>query len=77
MTDSDHPDGASAFADFRRRVIEEFRANAGAVGGPFAGSDLLLLTTTGARTGLARTAPLGFLDVDGQRVVVAPAPPAG
>ncbi|GHC57204.1 nitroreductase/quinone reductase family protein [Streptomyces cinnamoneus] len=44
---------------FNQRVIEEFRANAGKVGGPFEGGDLLLLTTTGARSGAEHTTPLG------------------
>ena len=50
-------------------IIEEFRANAGKVGGPFERVPLLLLHTTGARTGLPRTNPLAFLD-DGDRFVV-------
>ncbi|MCX4526367.1 MULTISPECIES: nitroreductase/quinone reductase family protein [unclassified Streptomyces] len=44
---------------FNQAVIEEFRANAGKVGGPFEGAELLLLTTTGARSGREHTAPLG------------------
>ncbi|MZF54161.1 nitroreductase family deazaflavin-dependent oxidoreductase [Streptomyces sp. SID5594] len=54
---------------FQQSVIDEFRANAGKVGGPFAGSDLLLLTTTGARTGRPHTTPLGHVR-DGKRVLV-------
>ncbi|WOP07289.1 nitroreductase/quinone reductase family protein [Streptomyces cyaneofuscatus] len=54
---------------FQQSVIDEFRANAGKVGGPFAGSDLLLLTTTGARTGRPHTTPLGHVR-DGERVLV-------
>ncbi|PVC83799.1 nitroreductase family deazaflavin-dependent oxidoreductase [Streptomyces sp. CS090A] len=54
---------------FQQSVIDEFRANAGKVGGPFAGSDLLLLTTTGARTGQPHTTPLGHVR-DGERVLV-------
>ncbi|MGW9494931.1 nitroreductase/quinone reductase family protein [Streptomyces prasinus] len=46
---------------FDQRVIEEFRANGGKVGGPFEGGDLLLLTTTGARSGEERTTPLGYV----------------
>ncbi|MFE6164865.1 nitroreductase/quinone reductase family protein [Streptomyces sp. NPDC056486] len=48
-------------ASFNQSVIDEFRANGGKVGGPFEGGDLLLLTTTGARTGAARTTPLGYV----------------
>ncbi|MGW2087750.1 nitroreductase/quinone reductase family protein [Streptomyces sp. NPDC001880] len=46
---------------FNQSVIEEFRANAGKVGGPFEGGDLLLLTTTGARSGKETTTPLGYV----------------
>lgn len=42
------------------QIIEEFRANGGRVGGPFAGADLLLLTTAGARTGRPRTNPVTY-----------------
>lgn len=44
---------------FNQAVIEEFRANAGRVGGPFEGAGLILLTTTGARSGREHTTPLG------------------
>jgi deazaflavin-dependent oxidoreductase (nitroreductase family) len=50
-------------------IIEEFRANGGRVGGPFANVPLLLLHTTGARTGRPRVNPLAYL-VDGDRYVV-------
>lgn len=46
---------------FHQSVIDEFRANEGKVGGPFEGGDLLLLTTTGARSGAPRTTPLGYV----------------
>jgi deazaflavin-dependent oxidoreductase (nitroreductase family) len=54
---------ASAGTDFNGKIIAEFRANAGKVGGPFAGSDILLLHHTGARTGTQRVSPLAFLRV--------------
>jgi deazaflavin-dependent oxidoreductase (nitroreductase family) len=47
-------------SDFNGKIIEEFRTNAGKVGGPFAGSDILLLHHTGARTGAERVSPLAF-----------------
>ncbi len=51
-------------------IIEQFRANQGRIlRGPFAGRTLLLLTTTGARTGRLLTKPLGFTR-DGDRYVV-------
>ncbi|MDT0268872.1 nitroreductase/quinone reductase family protein [Streptomyces sp. DSM 44915] len=58
---------------FQQSVIEEFRANGGRVGGPFEGGDLLLLTTTGARTGTERTTPLGYVRHAGALLVVASA----
>ncbi|GAT71345.1 cation-binding protein [Planomonospora sphaerica] len=56
--------------DFNQQVIEEFRANGGRVGGPFEGSRLLLLTTTGARSGAPHTTPVGYLPDGGERVLV-------
>lgn len=53
-----------------RQNIEEFRANGGKVGGPFEGFDLLLLHTTGAKTGATRVNPVGYFDIDGKRYVV-------
>lgn len=44
--------------EWNRKVIEEFRANGGNVGGPAAGQPVLLLHTKGARTGLARVTPM-------------------
>ena len=55
--------------DFNQQVIAEFRANGGQVGGQFAGAPMLLLTTTGARSGQARTAPLVYT-TDGDRFVI-------
>nr|WP_221380984.1 nitroreductase family deazaflavin-dependent oxidoreductase [Actinoplanes polyasparticus] len=54
---------------FNQQIIDEFRANDGRVGGPFAGSELILLTTRGARSGNAHTTPLGVLP-DGDRILV-------
>jgi deazaflavin-dependent oxidoreductase (nitroreductase family) len=47
--------------DFNRGIIEEFRANHGKVGGGFDGASLVLLTTTGAKTGTQRVNPLATL----------------
>jgi deazaflavin-dependent oxidoreductase (nitroreductase family) len=55
--------------DFNQSIITEFRANAGKVGGPFANSTLLLLTTTGAKSGQQRITPLATLK-DGDRLVI-------
>jgi deazaflavin-dependent oxidoreductase (nitroreductase family) len=45
-------------SDYNVRIIEEFRANGGAVGGTWEGRDLLLLTTTGRKSGRAHTTPM-------------------
>ncbi|WP_069884172.1 nitroreductase/quinone reductase family protein [Streptomyces luteocolor] len=55
---------------FNQSVIDEFRANEGRVGGPFEGGDLLLLTTTGARSGKRHTTPLGYVRDGGLLLVV-------
>ena len=55
---------------FNAKVIEEFRVNGGKVGGPFEGADLLLLTTTGAKSGQPRVSPLGYQRVDGRMLIV-------
>jgi deazaflavin-dependent oxidoreductase (nitroreductase family) len=57
------------FNDFNRKVIDEFRANEGKVGGPFEGADVLLLTSTGARSGERRTTPVVY-QRDGDRMVI-------
>jgi deazaflavin-dependent oxidoreductase (nitroreductase family) len=56
-------------SEFNRKVIEEFRANDGKVGGPFEGAPVLLLTSTGAKTGERRTTPVVY-QPDGDRMVI-------
>lgn len=56
-------------SDFNQTIIAEFRANGGKVGGPFAGSTMLLLTTTGAKSGQPRISPLVYT-ADGDTLVV-------
>src|SRR4029077_20693415 len=56
-------------ADFNARIIDEFRANEGRVGGGFQGTPLLLLHHTGARSGASRVNPLAYL-ADGGRYVI-------
>jgi deazaflavin-dependent oxidoreductase (nitroreductase family) len=51
------------------QIIAEFRANEGRVGGPFEGAPMVILTSTGAKTGKPHTNPLMYLP-DGDRVVV-------
>ena len=57
--------------DFNDRIIEEFRANQGRVGGRFEGRPLLLLHHTGAKSGKSRVNPLAYLSDDGRYVVFA------
>ncbi|RAV00664.1 nitroreductase family deazaflavin-dependent oxidoreductase [Mycobacterium colombiense] len=52
-------------------ITDEFRANAGKVGGRFEGNELLLLTTTGAKSGEPRVAPLVAFRIDGRLLIVA------
>ncbi len=59
----------AAEADWNDRIISEFRANSGKVGGEFEGTPLLLLTTKGAKTGNPHTVPLLYLPY-GDRLVV-------
>ena len=54
---------------FNRDLIAEYRANDGKTSGPFAGAPLLLLTTTGRKTGEPRTSPVVHT-VDGDDLVV-------
>lgn len=55
--------------DWNRQTIEEFRANGGKVGGMWEGRPLLLLTTTGAKSGQRRTTPTMYLR-DGNRLII-------
>ncbi|QFZ17924.1 nitroreductase/quinone reductase family protein [Saccharothrix syringae] len=59
--------------NFNQQVIDEFRANAGRVGGPFEGGRLILLTTTGAKTGNRHTTPVGYLPDETRILVIASA----
>ncbi len=55
--------------DWNSHTIEEFRANGGKVGGVWEGRPLLLLTTTGAKSGKRHTTPTMYLR-DGDRLLV-------
>jgi deazaflavin-dependent oxidoreductase (nitroreductase family) len=55
--------------DRNKAIIEEFRANGGKVGGPFAGRTLLLLHTIGAKSGQKRINPVACI-TDGDRLVI-------
>jgi deazaflavin-dependent oxidoreductase (nitroreductase family) len=60
-----------AASDWNTKIIEEFRANEGKVGGPFAGSTLLLLHTVGARTGQPRVNPVMYQAVGSSYAIFA------
>ncbi|GLV59680.1 hypothetical protein KDH_65060 [Dictyobacter sp. S3.2.2.5] len=55
--------------DWNSQIINEFRSNGGKVGGPFEGAHMLLLTSTGAKSGQQRTTPLVYLP-EGERMVI-------
>ena len=57
--------------DWNSKIIAEFRANEGRVGGPFEGAPMVLLTTTGAKSGKRRTSPMMYLREDGRTYVFA------
>ena len=63
------PHSLDQMNDFNTNIINEFRANGGKVGGPFDGAPVVLITTTGAKTGRRRTNPLVYT-TDGDRVVI-------
>jgi len=56
-------------SDYNAGIIAEFRGNAGRVGGRWEGRDLLLLTTTGRKSGRPHTTPMVFTR-DGDRLLV-------
>ena len=63
------PGGAS---DYNTKIIEEFRANEGRVGGPWAGIPLILIHHVGAKSGIERVTPLGcFPQPDGRFAIAA------
>ena len=51
--------------DWNTQIIDEFRANDGKVGGQFEGFPLLILHSTGAKSGLERLNPLAYRAVNG------------
>ncbi len=50
--------------DRNARIIDEFRNNNGKVGGPFQGMPMLLLHTTGAKSGIERVNPVAYQHID-------------
>ena len=69
MAETEQNEKTTDYNEFNRKLIEEYRANGGKVSGMFAGAPLLLLTTTGARSGQPRVAPLAYT-TDNDRLVV-------
>jgi deazaflavin-dependent oxidoreductase (nitroreductase family) len=61
---------AETMKAFNKSIVDEFRANDGKVGGPFEGATLLLLTTTGAKSGQPRRAPLAYLTINGKVIII-------
>jgi deazaflavin-dependent oxidoreductase (nitroreductase family) len=55
---------------FNKSIADEFRANGGKVGGQFENADLLLLTTTGARSRQPRVSPLAYFRIDGKLIII-------
>ena len=73
LTSNPAPDPAAVLVaerDFNQRNIDEFRASGGKVGGQFEGAALLLLTSTGARSGQQRINPVAYFDIDGRIYVI-------
>src|SRR5207244_2259084 len=64
-------DEGAEMSDWNNKIVEEFRANEGKVGGPFEGAPVLLLHTVGARTGQERVNPMMYRQVDGGYAVFA------
>ncbi|MGV9798681.1 nitroreductase family deazaflavin-dependent oxidoreductase [Mycobacterium sp. NPDC003449] len=59
----------AAMHDFNRNIVEEFRANGGKVAA-FGDGTLLLLHTTGAKSGKPRMSPLAYLTIDGKMIII-------
>jgi deazaflavin-dependent oxidoreductase (nitroreductase family) len=62
----------SEFNDWNQKIIEEFRANEGRVGGPFEGAPMILIHHIGAKSGTERVTPLVYFPQDdGTMVIIA------
>jgi deazaflavin-dependent oxidoreductase (nitroreductase family) len=71
MSDEESESTSTPVNDFNQSVIKEFRANGGKLGGPFEGAPVLLLHTTGARSGRERVNPMMYFEDDGHTYVFA------
>ena len=59
------------FNEWNKGIMAEFRANAGKVGGQFEGAPMVIIHTTGAKTGAKRQNPLMYLEDGGDVVIFA------
>jgi deazaflavin-dependent oxidoreductase (nitroreductase family) len=60
----------SEFNDWNSKIIDEFRANGGRVGGPFEGAPMILVHHIGAKSGTERVAPLVWFPQDDDSLVI-------
>jgi deazaflavin-dependent oxidoreductase (nitroreductase family) len=61
---------ANTLKAFNAGIVDQFRANGGKTGGQHQGADLLLLTTTGAKSGQPRLVPLAYLRIANKMLIV-------
>jgi deazaflavin-dependent oxidoreductase (nitroreductase family) len=66
---SEMPDTETVNA-FNKAIADEFRAKGGKVSGQFENANLLLLTTTGAKSGQSRLSPLAYFTIDGKLIII-------
>jgi len=67
---TENPRSAADFRIVNKKVVQQFRDTAGTLGGPLSGRDILLLTTTGAKSGQPRLSPLAYFTIDDKLVIV-------
>src|SRR5437764_6425100 len=67
----ERPQVPADMKEFNRKLIDEFRASKGNMTGPMAGRQILLLTTTGRRSGEPRTVVIGYRPSGEAMVVIA------
>lgn len=63
-------DGDTHVSDWNAKIIEEFRANEGRVGGPFEGAQMIIIHTVGAKSGAARETPLVYFPQEDEAMVI-------
>ena len=60
----------SDFDAMNKNIVDEFRTNGGRVGAPFEGMTLLLLSSTGAKSGQPRLSPLAYFSIDDKMIII-------